>query len=363
MYCRTKPSDAAEIIEQTLEHENVVERLLYRDPAGGEPIPLAEDVPYYARQTRALMSRNALIDPLSLDDYVAGGGYAALAKALTEMAPEAVIDEVKAAGLRGRGGGGFAAARKWASARKVDAPRKYVLCNADEGDPGAFMDCSLLEGNPHSVIEGMIIGAWAVAGGQGAVEGYVYVRNEYPVAVEHLSIALDQARAAGLLGEDILGTGFSYDIRISRGGGSFVCGGVDGPDEVHRGRDRRTPRQVRPYQHPRALGRPHRAEQRGDLGQRAAHRRQGRRGLRLGGHRAQQGNQDLLAGGQGREHGPGRGAHGHEPARDRVRHRRRDPRRQNLQGPCRPAAPAAAACPSRCSTRPWTSTRSARPAP
>ncbi len=224
MYRRIKPADAAEIVEATLEADGVVERLLYTDPATGEPVALADDVPYYARQTRSLMRSNALIDPLSLDDYVAAGGYAALAGALTEMTPEQVIDEVKAAGLRGRGGGGFHAARKWASARKVDAPKKYVLCNADEGDPGAFMDCSLLEGNPHSVIEGMILGAYAVAGGQGEVEGYVYVRNEYPVAVEHLGIALDQARAAGLLGEDILGSGFSYDIAVSRGGGSFVCG-------------------------------------------------------------------------------------------------------------------------------------------
>jgi len=146
------------------------------------------------------------------------------------MTPEQVIDEVKAAGLRGRGGGGFQAARKWASARKVPAERKFILCNADEGDPGAFMDCSLLEGNPHSVIEGMIIGAYAVAGGQAQAqvltqaEGYVYVRAEYPVAVEHLTIALDQARAAGLLGDNILGSAFSYDIKVSRGGGSFVCG-------------------------------------------------------------------------------------------------------------------------------------------
>jgi NADH-quinone oxidoreductase subunit F len=135
-----------------------------------------------------------------------------------------VIDEVKQAGLRGRGGGGFHAARKWASCRKVPAAKKYILCNADEGDPGAFMDCALLEGNPHAVIEGMILGAYAIAGGQAAAEGYVYVRNEYPVAVAHLEVALDQARSCGLLGENILGSDFGYDIHISRGGGSFVCG-------------------------------------------------------------------------------------------------------------------------------------------
>jgi NADH:ubiquinone oxidoreductase subunit F (NADH-binding)/NADH:ubiquinone oxidoreductase subunit E/NAD-dependent dihydropyrimidine dehydrogenase PreA subunit len=224
LYQKIKPTDAAEIIEQTIEHDGVVERLLFEDPATGAKLANEQDIPFYARQTRSLMKQNALIDPLSIDDYVAAGGYGALARALTGMTPEQVIDEVKASGLRGRGGGGFHAARKWASARKVAAERKFILCNADEGDPGAFMDCSLLEGNPHSVIEGMIIGAYAVAGGQSRAEGYVYVRAEYPVAVEHLNAALDQARAAGLLGDDILGSGFAYDIKVSRGGGSFVCG-------------------------------------------------------------------------------------------------------------------------------------------
>jgi len=223
-YQKVKPADAAEIVEATLGRGEVVERLLYVDPAGGEPVVHEQDVPFYAGQTRSLMKQNALIDPLDIGDYVAAGGYAALARVLDGMSPDDVIDEVKRAGLRGRGGGGFHAARKWALARKVPAERKYVLCNADEGDPGAFMDCSLLEGNPHSVIEGMIIGAYAVAGGTSRAEGYVYVRAEYPVAVEHLGVALEQARRAGLLGADILGSGFDYDIRVSRGGGSFVCG-------------------------------------------------------------------------------------------------------------------------------------------
>jgi NADH-quinone oxidoreductase subunit F len=223
-YQRVKPGDVPEIIEKTLVGGEIVERLLYEDPATKERIVHEKDIPFYARQERLLMSMNALIDPLSIDDYIAAGGYAALAKALFSMEPDAVVDEVKQAGLRGRGGGGFHAARKWASCKKVAADVKYILCNADEGDPGAFMDCSLLEGNPHSVIEGMVIGAFAIAGRESRPEGYVYVRHEYPVAVAHLESALDQARAAGLLGEDILGSGFSYDIKISRGGGSFVCG-------------------------------------------------------------------------------------------------------------------------------------------
>jgi len=223
-YQRVKPKDVPEIVERTLEQGEVIDRLLYKHPETGERIVHERDIPFYARQQRLLMSQNALIDPLNINDFIAAGGYAALAKALFTLEPTEVIDEVKRAGLRGRGGGGFHAARKWASCRRVPADTTYILCNADEGDPGAFMDCSLLEGNPHSVIEGMIIGAYAIAGGQAAAEGYVYVRNEYPVAVAHLTVALEQARSAGLLGENILGSDFSYDITISRGGGSFVCG-------------------------------------------------------------------------------------------------------------------------------------------
>jgi NADH-quinone oxidoreductase subunit F len=224
LYQHVKPKDVPEIIAKTLLNGQVVDRLLYEDPESGEKIVHEKDVPFYARQERLLMQMNAVIDPLDIRDYIAAGGYEALAKALTQMQSDDVIGEVKSAGLRGRGGGGFHAARKWASCRKVKADKKYILCNADEGDPGAFMDCSLLEGNPHSVIEGMIIGAYAIAGRESQAEGYVYVRGEYPVAVANLEVALDQARAAGLLGVDILCSGFSYDIKISRGGGSFVCG-------------------------------------------------------------------------------------------------------------------------------------------
>jgi NADH:ubiquinone oxidoreductase subunit F (NADH-binding)/NADH:ubiquinone oxidoreductase subunit E/Pyruvate/2-oxoacid:ferredoxin oxidoreductase delta subunit len=223
-YQRVRPRDVPAIVERTLQGGEVIERLLYEDPRTGQKIVHEQDIPFYRRQHRLLMSQNALIDPLDIRDAIAAGGYAALAKALGEMEPDAVIDEVRRAGLRGRGGGGFHAARKWAAARKAPGDLKYILCNGDEGDPGAFMDCSLLEGNPHAVIEGMIIGAWAVAGRDAQPRGYVYVRNEYPVAVAHLQVALGQARAAGLLGENILGSGFDYDIEISRGGGSFVCG-------------------------------------------------------------------------------------------------------------------------------------------
>jgi len=241
LYQKVTPEDVPRIIEKTLEKGEIIDDLLYEDR--GEKIALEKDIPFYAKQNRLLMSRNAHLDPHSIEDYIAAGGYSSLAKVLSSMEPDDVISKVERAGLRGRGGAGFQAARKWASCRKNRADRKFILCNADEGDPGAFMDCSLLEGNPHSVIEGMIIGAYAIAGSpsagmksgstagpangkDGAVraEGYVYVRHEYPRAVANLEIALVQARAAGLLGDNILGSGFSYDIRISRGGGAFVCG-------------------------------------------------------------------------------------------------------------------------------------------
>jgi NADH-quinone oxidoreductase subunit F len=215
-----KPSDVPEIVERTLRLGEVVERLLYLDPASGRRVELEEEVPYYKKQLRLVLGDNTRIDPTDIRDYVALDGYQALRRALERMKPQAVIDAVTRAGLRGRGGGGFPAGVKWNTARRARGDRKFVLCNADEGDPGAFMDRSVCEGNPHSVIEGMIIGAYAV----GAREGWIYVRNEYPLALEALALAIDQARSCGFLGERILGSGFSFDIGISRGGGAFVCG-------------------------------------------------------------------------------------------------------------------------------------------
>jgi NADH:ubiquinone oxidoreductase subunit F (NADH-binding)/Pyruvate/2-oxoacid:ferredoxin oxidoreductase delta subunit len=167
-----------------------------------------------------LFRSNSKVDPKSLEDYLAIGGYSALAKALTGMKPEQIIQEVIKANLRGRGGGGFPTGWKWDSTRKAQGDPKYVICNADEGDPGAYMDRSLLEGNPHLVLEGMIIGAYAI----GSSQGYIYARNEYPLAIENITLAIKQAREAGLLGENILGSGFSFDVKINRGGGAFVCG-------------------------------------------------------------------------------------------------------------------------------------------
>jgi NADH-quinone oxidoreductase subunit F len=219
-YQKVKAADVAEIVARTIATGEVVERLLYTDPVTGAVAVRERDVPFYKAQDRLLFSMNGTVDPTKIEDYIALGGYEALAKALTAMTREKVLDQVRKADLRGRGGGGFPTARKWASVMEAQGEPKYVLCNADEGDPGAYMDRSLLEGNPHLVLEGMLIGAYTI----GSSQGYVYVRNEYPLAVHNLAIALDQARKAGFLGENILGTGFSFDVKVNRGGGAFVCG-------------------------------------------------------------------------------------------------------------------------------------------
>ncbi|MBN1161473.1 MAG: NAD(P)H-dependent oxidoreductase subunit E [Dehalococcoidales bacterium] len=218
-YQRVRPKDVPEILAETIGKGNVVNRLLYTDRATNQKVTNESDVPFYKRQMRLIIGNNGLIDPTVIDDYLAIGGYSALAKAL-KMTPEKIIDEVKKSGLRGRGGAGFPTGSKWESTRKAKGKIKYVICNADEGDPGAFMDRSLVEGNPHSVLEGMIIGAYAI----GSHEGYIYIRNEYPLAVRNMTIALEQAEARGLLGKNILGSGFNFSVRIKRGGGAFVCG-------------------------------------------------------------------------------------------------------------------------------------------
>ncbi|MFA5309939.1 MAG: NuoF family protein [Dehalococcoidales bacterium] len=218
-YQRVRVKDVPEIFSETIAKGKVIERLLYTDRATNQKIAHEHEVPFYKLQKRLVFGNNGLIDPTSIEDYLAVGGYTALAKAL-KMAPEKVIEEVKKSGLRGRGGAGFPTGSKWESTRNAHGDVKYVICNADEGDPGAFMDRSLVEGNPHSVLEGMIIGAYAI----GSHEGFIYIRNEYPLAVRHMRLAIEQAEACGLLGDNIMGTGYSLHIKIKRGGGAFVCG-------------------------------------------------------------------------------------------------------------------------------------------
>jgi NADH-quinone oxidoreductase subunit F len=220
LYQRVKVRDVAEIVAETVVNGNIIDRLLYKDPETAKKYVHESEVPFYAKQERLLLANNARIAPDSIDDYLAIGGYTALSEALYKMSPEQIIDEIKKSGLRGRGGGGFPTGRKWETARNAEGDTRYVICNCDEGDPGAFMDRSLMEGNPHSVLEGMIIGAYAI----GAHQGYIYVRNEYPLAVLHAEKAIKQAEEYGFLGVNILGSGFDFSVRINRGGGAFVCG-------------------------------------------------------------------------------------------------------------------------------------------
>jgi NADH-quinone oxidoreductase subunit F len=221
-YQKIKLSDVPEIVQQTLVNGNIIERLLYADPQTGQHIRLEPDLPFYRKQKRLVLDFNGRIDPTRIEDYISLGGYRALAKALSSMTPEQIIAEVKVSGLRGRGGAGFPTGLKWEICQEnvQKAGNGYIVCNADEGDPGAFMDRSLMEGNPHSVLEGMIIGAYAM----GIHQGFVYIRAEYPLAVDNLRTALRQAEAAGLLGKDILGSGFDFILGIRLGAGAFVCG-------------------------------------------------------------------------------------------------------------------------------------------
>jgi NADH-quinone oxidoreductase subunit F len=219
-YPLVKPEDIPEIISETAVSGRIIDRLLYVNPITGEKIVHEDDVPFYKLQKRLVFGSNGEIDPTNIEDYIAIGGYAALAKALSSMTPVQIIEEIKASGLRGRGGGGFPTGVKWETCRNAKGEVRYIICNADEGDPGAYMDRSVLEGNPHSVMEGMIIGAYAI----GSHEGYIYVRNEYPLAVKNFRKALDDATAYGFLGKNILGSGFDFTVRVNRGGGAFVCG-------------------------------------------------------------------------------------------------------------------------------------------
>lgn len=221
-YQKVKPGDISAIVHETMLQGKIIENLLYTDPQTGEHIHTEPDLPFYQKQKRLVLDFNGRIDPTRLEDYISLGGYSALVKVLTSMRPEQVIAEVKASGLRGRGGAGFSTGQKWELCRNnvLKSGSGYVICNADEGDPGAFMDRSVVEGNPHSVIEGMVIGAFAI----GVHQGYIYIRTEYPLAVKNLEIAIQAAEQAGLLGRDILGTGYDFDLHIRLGAGAFVCG-------------------------------------------------------------------------------------------------------------------------------------------
>lgn len=220
LYCRIQADDVHAIVEEHLLKGRIVQRLLYTELGTQARIPAYSDIDFYKKQHRIVLANCGRINPESIKEYIAFNGYEACGQALTEMTPAEVIAEVKKSGLRGRGGAGFPTGLKWEFTRQTPGDKKYVICNADEGDPGAFMDRSLLEGDPHRIIEGMIIAAYAI----GADEGYIYVRAEYPLAIRRLEIALEQAREYGLLGEDIFGSGFNFNLKIKKGAGAFVCG-------------------------------------------------------------------------------------------------------------------------------------------
>jgi NADH:ubiquinone oxidoreductase subunit F (NADH-binding)/(2Fe-2S) ferredoxin len=219
-YSKVKPDDISDILQSLLAKDKLVERLFYRNPATDEPIPYYRDIPFYRKQQRTVLQNCGNIDPENIEDYLAVDGYQGLRKALLEMTPEQIVGEVKQSGLRGLGGAGFPTGQKWEVCQRAPGEEKYVICNADEGDPGAFQDRSVMEGDPHSVLEGIIIAGYAV----GARRGFIYVRAEYPLAVKRLRVAISQARDKGVLGKNILGSGFDFDIQIFQGAGAFVCG-------------------------------------------------------------------------------------------------------------------------------------------
>lgn len=219
-YTHVSVGDVPEIVQSHLRDGQPVERLFYRDPVSGEAIPYHKDIDFYAKQQRIVLRNCGRLNPERIEDYIDHSGYQSLKKVLLKMTPEQVIDEVKRSGLRGRGGAGFPTARKWEFCRNAPGEVKYLICNADEGDPGAFMDRSTMEGDPHTVIEGMVIAAYAI----GATEGYIYIRAEYPLAVKRLRIALKQAEEKGFIGENILGSKFGFKVHVKEGAGAFVCG-------------------------------------------------------------------------------------------------------------------------------------------
>ena len=218
LYTKVKLSDCEEIVEKTILENEIVERLVYK--VEGKPYVKQEDIPFYAKQTRVVLEHCGHIDATSIEEYLGIGGYSGLEKALFEITPEDIIDTITESSLRGRGGGGFPTGKKWAQVKNNDADEKYIVCNGDEGDPGAFMDRSIMEGDPHRMIEGMIIAGIAT----GSEHGYIYVRAEYPMAVNRLENAIKQAKEYGLIGKNILGSGFNFDFHINKGAGAFVCG-------------------------------------------------------------------------------------------------------------------------------------------
>ncbi len=327
-YQQIKPEDVPVLVEEHFLKGRPVKRLMYVPPEETEPVPKMKDIEFFKHQRLIVLRNRGRIDPEKVEEYIAFDGYEAMAKALAEMTPEEIVAEIDRSGLRGRGGAGFPTGKKWAAARRAKGTPKYLICNGDEGDPGAFMDRSVLEADPHAVLEGMVIGARAI----GAEKGFIYIRNEYPLALKRVEIAIRQAREAGLLGKDILGTGFDFDIEIVQGAGAFVSRRRDRPHRLRRRADRGPAPAAALPRPARALGEADGHQQRRDLGHRPQHH-PARRGVVLRpGNEDEQGYEDLLAGRQDQQHGSRRGPHGDHAPGHRVRHRRRHPRRPEIQG-------------------------------
>jgi len=308
-YVHVTPADTEEIIKEHIVKGRQVERLLYRDPVTKTVIHDSKHMDFYKKQIRIALRNCGFIDPESIDEYIARDGYQALGTCLTERTPEQVIDEIKRSGLRGRGGGGFPTGLKWEITAKVPGDQKYVVCNADEGDPGAFMDRSILEGDPHSVIEAMAINGYCT----GATKGLVYIRAEYPLAIARLKIALRQAREYGLLGTDILGSGFDFDIEIRYGAGAFVCGEETALIHSMEG-CRGEPTFKPPFPSESIPGQAHQREQCGDLCQYSGDHQQGGRLVLHHRKRKIKGHQGVCPGRKDQQCGAHRSTYGNHPA-------------------------------------------------
>ena len=324
LYNQVKPADVEEIIAVSLLGNGVVERLLYVEPGTEHACKGTDDIPFYTRQQRFVLGDCGIIDPENLDEYLRNGGYRAAKKAFVQMSQEEICKEISESGLRGRGGGGFPTGRKWEAARRQPEDKKYVICNADEGDPGAFMNRSVMEGNPHSVIEGMMIAARAI----GADEALVYVRAEYPLAVQRMRKAVEDAGERGILGENVFGSGLNISCEVMEGAGAFVCGEETAMIASIEGQ-RGMPRPKPPFPAAeRPVGQADHHQQRRDPGPCRPHHPRRRGSFPRAGHAGFAGHQDLRPHRPRGQHRPDRSALRHHAARDRLRHRRRRHRRR-----------------------------------
>ena len=326
-YIQVKPEDVPDLVEQHFLKGRVVKELLYHEPETDLTVADVTEIDFFQKQRRLVLENCGVIDPEVIEEYIAREGYTALGKVVTELTPAQVIDMIKASGLRGRGGAGFPTGLKWEFVRRKEDPIKYVVCNADEGDPGAFMDRSTLEGDPHRVLEGMAIAAYAV----GAKQGYIYIRAEYPIAVRRLDIAIHQARKVGLLGKNIFGAGFDFDVEMRLGAGAFVCGEETALINSIMG-ERGEPRPRPPFPADEGLwGRPTFLSNVETYANIPTIIRKGPEWFAQIGTGAFQGDQGVRPGGGRHQQWVGGSPHGHQSGRDRFRYRRRHTKGKEIQ--------------------------------